>query len=390
MRIVWLAGWYPTPSNPLAGIFVQRHFLALSKALTKNDTVSLYHICIDGSESSDGVSNVNEHLLTIGQSTGLFSRVLNAIRFHRRTFSELKEALKKADLVHVHAGDRIGFWAAWFKQKYGYKLVYTEHWAIYDSNTSDAFENRNIWFRFYMKWLWKKTDLVASISTKLYSSMEAKYAVSKPFTMFPNVLDQAFEESQESSIPNEKSNEDVVTLLHVSNFEARKNVFELIESVNNLIRSGRKLRLILIGAGSETFSDYVSENIVLLASMKAQQLTEYYRLADAFILPSDAENSPCVISEALSFGLPVIATDVGGVSEMINETNGVLIPRFQTPQEKENKISDAILEFLSKSQTFDRDAIKHHAEGQYGSEPVIHALIEQYKQLVCAESPEYP
>jgi glycosyltransferase involved in cell wall biosynthesis len=390
MRIVWLAGWYPTPSNQLAGVFVQRHYLALSKALTKDDTVNLYHIYTDGSEASNRVSSKNEHLVTIGSSRGLFSRVLNTIRFHLRAFKELKEALKTVDLVHVHAGDKIGFWAAWFKRKYGYKLVYTEHWAIFDSSTPDSYENRNAWFRFYMKWLWKKTDLVASISTKLYSSMEAKYAVTKPFMIFPNVLDQVFEESKKYNFSKEKSSEDAVTLIHISNFEARKNVVELIEAVSNLIRFGKKIRLLLIGAGSETFSDYASDNVVILTLMNAQQLTEYYKLADVFILPSDAENSPCVISEALSFGLPVIATEVGGVSEMINDKNGVLIPRFQTPNEKENKISEAILEFLSKSQIFDRNAISKQAKDQYGSKAVVNALIKRYKQLVCAESPEYP
>ncbi len=390
MRIVWLAGWYPTPSNQLAGVFVQRHFLALSKALSKYDTAHLYHIHVDESVASNRVSSNNEHLVTITKSRGLFSRVLNAIRFHLQAFKELKEALKTADLVHVHAGDKIGFWAAWFKRKYGYKLLYTEHWAIFDSSTPDAYEKRNAWFRFYMKWLWKKTDLVASISTKLYHSMEEKYAVSKPHMIFPNVLDQAFEKVEKNSLPKKKSTKDVVTLLHISNFEVRKNITELIDAVNNLIRIGKKLRLILIGAGSETFSDCVSENIVLLASMTAQQLTEYYRLADAFILPSDAENSPCVISEALSFGLPVIATDVGGISEMINAKNGLLIPRFQTQNEKENKISEAILEFLSKSQTFDLGAISKQAKHQYGSEAVVNALIKRYTQLVCAELPEYP
>jgi glycosyltransferase involved in cell wall biosynthesis len=389
VRIVWLAGWYPTPSNQLAGIFIRRHFLALNKALTEKDTANLYHIHTGDSEASDYHTSKNEHLVEARQSRGVFSRILNAVSFHRRAYLELKDVLNKADLVHVHAGDRIGFWAAWFKQKYGYKLVYTEHWAIYDSSTSDAFENRSVWFRFYMKWLWEKADLIASISNKLYSSMESKYAIRRPFVIFPNVLDQAFEESEKTRVPINEPNEKEVTFLHISNFEKRKNVVELIRATNNLIRSGEKIRLILIGSGSEMFSEKASEHIVIRPSMNAEQLCEYYKQSDVFILPSDAENSPCVIIEAMSFGLPVIATDVGGVSEMINNKNGILIPRFQTPSEKENKISRAILEFLSKSQTFDRNAIIKQAEDQYGSKAVVNELIKQYRQLVCAESPEY-
>ncbi|MDQ6608709.1 MAG: glycosyltransferase, partial [Bacteroidota bacterium] len=42
-------------------------------------------------------------------------------------------------------------------------------------------------------------------------------------------------------------------------------------------------------------------------------------------------NSPCVIGEALCCGLPVIATDVGGIPELLNKTNGILIsPKSNT------------------------------------------------------------
>jgi glycosyltransferase involved in cell wall biosynthesis len=45
-----------------------------------------------------------------------------------------------------------------------------------------------------------------------------------------------------------------------------------------------------------------------------------------FILNSTIENSPCTISEALCCGLLVITTAVGGTPEMVNETNGLLVP----------------------------------------------------------------
>ena len=51
-----------------------------------------------------------------------------------------------------------------------------------------------------------------------------------------------------------------------------------------------------------------------------------------FILNSNIENSPCVIGEALSCGLPVIATRVGGISELVNEQNGILIEPQNTKQ----------------------------------------------------------
>lgn len=56
-------------------------------------------------------------------------------------------------------------------------------------------------------------------------------------------------------------------------------------------------------------------------------LNEYYRQADVFVLPSLTEGSPKVLPEALARGLPVVASDVGGVGDMIKEGhNGHLVP----------------------------------------------------------------
>ncbi len=51
------------------------------------------------------------------------------------------------------------------------------------------------------------------------------------------------------------------------------------------------------------------------------------RNSDCFILFSDYENLPCVLLESISSGTPVIATRVGGIPEIINENQGILINR---------------------------------------------------------------
>lgn len=62
-----------------------------------------------------------------------------------------------------------------------------------------------------------------------------------------------------------------------------------------------------------------------------------YKAADAFILPSLTEQLPVSILEAMASGLPIIATDVGGVSEVIDNNTGILVPASNA-----NKLSKAI------------------------------------------------
>jgi glycosyltransferase involved in cell wall biosynthesis len=76
------------------------------------------------------------------------------------------------------------------------------------------------------------------------------------------------------------------------------------------------------------------DRVVLFAGYVGQRdLPQWYRAADVFVLPSDFDNAPNVAVEAMASGLPVVATDVGGVSEFVETpAGGVLVPRGDAQQ----------------------------------------------------------
>jgi glycosyltransferase involved in cell wall biosynthesis len=67
---------------------------------------------------------------------------------------------------------------------------------------------------------------------------------------------------------------------------------------------------------------------------------------DYFINMSDSEGVPVSIMEAISFGIPIIARDVGGISEIVNSKNGLLIKNVKNINKVSNDISDFIRERL--------------------------------------------
>lgn len=113
----------------------------------------------------------------------------------------------------------------------------------------------------------------------------------------------------------------------------------LIRAWQNLVQSDSPPHLTIIGDGpwQQKLTNLVKKGglekfITFLGSIPHSQLVKYYQSAQALIIPSrlnshgQVEGLPVVILEALACGTPVIATNTGGIPEVINSKTGVLIP----------------------------------------------------------------
>ena len=92
------------------------------------------------------------------------------------------------------------------------------------------------------------------------------------------------------------------------------------------------------------------------------EVEEYYanNPVDVFVNLSSIEGLPISIMEAVSYGIPVIATDVGGTKEIVTPEVGVLLPGDITPQ----KVLNALREFYEKSET-ERNTLRNSAYGYW-------------------------
>jgi len=93
------------------------------------------------------------------------------------------------------------------------------------------------------------------------------------------------------------------------------------------------MRLVLVGDGPER-SNLMSlcERFKLSADVTLvgyqDDVKPYFAMADVFVLPSHSEGSPNVLLEAMSMGLPVVATSVGGIPELVtHERNALLVEK---------------------------------------------------------------
>jgi glycosyltransferase involved in cell wall biosynthesis len=122
--------------------------------------------------------------------------------------------------------------------------------------------------------------------------------------------------------------------LVVSRLVPIKNVALFVDAMAVAHRDHPDARAVIVGDGPldaalrQRAAALGLERVVQFAGYIAQRdLPRWYRAADVLVLPSDFDNSPNVVLEAMASGLPVVATDVGGVADFVETPNGGALVR---------------------------------------------------------------
>jgi glycosyltransferase involved in cell wall biosynthesis/SAM-dependent methyltransferase len=127
-------------------------------------------------------------------------------------------------------------------------------------------------------------------------------------------------------------------LLYVGRLSEEKGLPHLLEAIARLIGAGEVVELHIVGEGEmEATLREQARALAIEAAVHfhgyvphGEVLSHYYRANDLFILPSLQDQQPKVLLEAMSQSLPVIATQVGGITTLITDgQNGLLIPPAQ-------------------------------------------------------------
>lgn len=126
---------------------------------------------------------------------------------------------------------------------------------------------------------------------------------------------------------------DPFVFLFVGRLVRDKGVAELVAASQQLAAS-RDVRVVLVGrqegewdAISHETAQVIDEHPALLAVGPQRDLLPFFQAADALVLPTYREGLPTILLEAASFGLPIVATDVVGCTDVVDDdVSGLLVP----------------------------------------------------------------
>jgi glycosyltransferase involved in cell wall biosynthesis len=368
MNVLFITSSYPTPGSPAAGIFVREH----ARAAAEHANVVVLHL--ERTEEAAGLSpaepiagenppawRVRYRARPAGASVAL--HLLGALRGWRA----VRRSGFRPDILHAHFF-LAGVPAVLLGLLTRTPVVITEQWSVFLPESPQRLTPA---LRASARWAYARARLVLPVSEALRRGIESIGARAR-FRIVPNVVDTTL--FAPGTAPRNGR------LLTVGLFVESKGYEILFCAVAALAGRGRPVDLDVIGdgPGRESYVRLVRElgiedRVSFIGFLPKAEVAERMRKAELFVLASRYDNNPCVVIEAMASGLPVVATAVGGIPEMVDGSSG----RLAAPRDPE-RLADEIAAALDGVDAFDRVAIAASAKRRYGLEHVGAELADVY------------
>jgi glycosyltransferase involved in cell wall biosynthesis len=209
--------------------------------------------------------------------------------------------------------------------------------------------------------------------------------------IIPNGLDQKFLDNvskndlMKSKIRTKLNLNQKLVLLFIGSLRTIKGVKYLINAIPQIKKFEKDVILLVVGNGPQkkelemlVQNLNLNNNVRFFGKINRNHISPFYSIADIFILPSLSEGFPTVLLEAMAFGIPIIATNINGINEIIkNNKNGFLV----NPKDPRN-IAEKVLELNNKKVLYSNISNNNYKEiEKYRFDKIVSILEE-----ICIKS----
>ena len=303
------------------------------------------------------------------------------LRCYRILFSIFKKG--EFDIIHTNG---------YFADIIGIPL--SKLFRIPHVSTCHGYINNDIKLRLYNFidiFLLKFSDQIISVSDGIKDILISWGITANKITTIPNAVilpdltDRQIRDRRTSARKGYNINDEEIVIGYIGRFSEEKGLKFLLQAVITLNEQTLPIKIMLIGDGSER------ENLELISRKYGvaqhiiftgfqQDVVSLLPALDIFILPSLTEGTPMAVLEAMSYGLPVIASRIGGIPDIITHNiDGILI----YPGESKH-IVEAILHLIKEPEIRKKLSInaKQKIKNFYGAKSWWNKIDNFYSQLL--------
>lgn len=387
LKVLYLPRWYPNRYDPMPGLFIERH----ARSVSGHVRVAVLYIhqddrLVKGNMEVERFQD--EELLQLKiyyrpsrMPLPVLKSMINIcryIKYHYRGLRMLKKEFGNPDIIHVNVLTRLGMIALSYKWLSGTPYVITEHWTRYLPHIDNY---RGLLRRAVTRLVVSKASAVMPVTENLRKAMVSHGLRNGNYQVIPNVVDMEMFDIREDISGRAKK-----SFIHVSCFEDKqKNISGILRVLKRLSEQRTDWACQMVGEGIhlEKLISYAKElniesRFVFFHGLKENDdLAGMMAEADFQVMFSRFENLPVVILESFACGVPVLSTDVGGISEYINDEMGLLIR-----SEDEDKLLEKISFMLDNHEEYNKIKIREYAKNHFSKEVIGARLSEVYTSVV--------
>jgi glycosyltransferase involved in cell wall biosynthesis len=371
VNVLFLTTSWPRQESPIDGIFVREH----ARAAAELADVRVVHLERAAGRGLVDLTRVPSEELPVwraryrrfGKPLSIAGFLIGPLVAARR----LERHGWRPTVIHAHSF-LSALPALVLGRRLGVPVAYTEHWTIFlPENPAELMPPMRIAARTALRY----ADVVLPVSEALGEALRRLEPRAR-VRVVPNVVDE--EVFAPDGLPERQGPQRLLTagLLDTD----RKGVDVLLEAFA-LLAGRDDVVLDVVGDGSlrpryEALAERlgVREAVTFHGLKPKAELAALMREADLFVLASRYENNPCVVLEAMASGLPVVATRVGGVPEVVRPDSGRLAAPLD-PQSFAAAVEDAL------RSDFDRETIARRTRESFGRRAIARRLADVYAEL---------
>lgn len=248
------------------------------------------------------------------------------------------------DLIHVHYAIPHATSAFLAKQVLGERavkvpIVTTLHGTDITLVGSDPTYKRVVDFSI------NQSDGVTAVSEYLKRETNERFDIRREIRVVPNFVDlERFRRDPNPRFKRQIAKQGEPILVHISNFRKVKRIPDVILVMDRVLKAGLDARLLMVGDGPERLkAEQLCRDLGILDRVhflgKQEQIEDILSIADLFLIPSGSETFGLAALEAMSCGVPVISSDIGGLPEVnLEGVTGFLSPLEDVDSMAENAI----------------------------------------------------
>lgn len=377
MHVLILPSYYPNTYSPFDGIYFKVQAEALHNYGLKVGVIApiiIKHYVLKREKKLDyGFKNNTEHFSTLLYqipSFPIFKWMNDSMRlyFGKKLFKKYISQKGLPEIIHVHSFEN-GILARWIKNEYGIPYVITEH--------STRFERKEYSNRM-LRLAQKAFD---ESSASIVVSSDLKKTIQKFFGTTPQVIPNLIN----TDVFKPKQEEKKYTFITIGGLREPKNYERLIRCIYE-VNKNSPCNLCIVGVGplkdrliNQIKELGLGEQISLAGSKTQDEIITLLNQSKIFVSSSLIETFGVAIIEAMSCGLPVVATKSGGPEYYMTENYlGELC------EQTDESLFTAMKNILNNYESFDSFKIRQYIIDRFSAKVISSQIVEVYKNILTS------